>query len=199
MSDNQLKALKQEPGEEDTKVVGAAVSRVNNAGDDKRPSLTRLLQKAEHQSQMLAQQKAELDALRTEHATMQQLLLERDQRLALQSKKINALLLESERLGAERELLRSLERRLLHISSNPHAALAQLLAYQRFVHGSLGSDLHQAETHLNQLLHYSREMSAPAHRAVRFFARKARHTRLGRLVSNIMHGLYAMRSARQQS
>lgn len=207
MLDHQLKALREEPqaectnaqdtGIQDTGVEAAAARSAYSTGDGAQNSLAELQQKVIQQANVLAQQKAQIESLQVELATAQELLIEKEQRLALQSKKINGLLLECERLGAERELLRSLERRLLHISSNPHAALAELLAYQRFVQHSLGNDLHQAESHLKQLLHYSKEMSAPAHRAVHFLARKTGQTRLGRLTSSLMHGLYAVRSARR--
>lgn len=118
--------------------------------------------------------------------------LTQEQQLTFQRRKIAQLLTQSERIGAEREALRSFERRLEHISSNPHAALAELLAWRQLGLSKLGPNPVEAEAAIECLVHYKQITQAPGHRFVAALSRLAEGSLLGRKLRGLFRFLYTI-------
>jgi chromosome segregation ATPase len=137
-------------------------------------------------------QKEKLETMEAGLTEKTQLLLAHEQTIVLQRKKVASLLKDNERVGAERESLQSIERLLLRISSNPHAALAELMAWRHLGMTRLAPTQAQATEQLDVLWNYVREMNSPGHRIVSFLGRRLGRTRVGRAVRRMLHFLYVM-------
>lgn len=117
------------------------------------------------------------------------------QTIALQRNKLKSLVMDNEHIGAEREILASLERRLLHISSNPHAALAELLAWRHLGMNRLAPTIDAANKQVDILWNYVREMRSPGHRIISFLGKIMASTWVGRKLRASMHYLFLLLKA----
>ena len=145
----------------------------------------------------LASKQGKIEVQNSELANLQQLVSSLELTIAFQRKKLRALESDNERIGADLEILKSLERRLVHISPNPHAALAELLSWQHLGMSRLAPTVPVANEQLDALWNYVREMSSPGHRIVSFLGKALSMTWVGRKIRAAIHFLYLLGNTKQ--
>jgi len=149
-----------------------------------------------HAHRIIRERDTDLAAANHKLEELSGLLQAKELSLALQRAKIAKLMAENERIGAEREELANLERRLIHLSPNSHAALAELLAWRQFGQERLGTCFESADRQLAQLWKYAQEMGSPGHRMVRFIGKTMGRTWVGRKCNAALSLGYALLKSR---
>ena len=115
----------------------------------------------------------------SEFAELKQQLSSLELTIAFQRKRIRALDNDNERIGADLEILKSLERRLL-------------LSWQHLGMSRLAPSVPVANEQLDALWNYVREMSSPGHRMISFLGHALGMTWIGRKIRSAMHFCYLL-------
>ena len=119
----------------------------------------------------------------------------KDDTIRLQARKIQHLLAEAEYLGAERERLATLKRRLSVVHSSPELAVDELLGWRKLGTERLGPNVAGAKEQFDVLWSQRHAMGSPGHRFISYLGRSLRRTALGRKLHSAIKFLMALRQA----